>query len=323
MVNSGSGEKMELKIKNLYNNKKGMIFTVLAIVILSVFLLTYTVYSIGENRKSIVKRVETMNNYVFSLEKDFPRQLYISGFRIIFIFEKKIVNTGNPISDIDSSFQELFFNGTLSGQEQELMNGVTYNGIIENLNRKAESVNLAINLTNPEISISQVDPWNILVTLKVDMTIKDYGNLAMWNKTEIIMSKIPIENFEDPMYILNTGGLVTNKINRTIFKPFTSGTNVANLTLHNQYSYYINSSDAPSFLDRLQGNFNPNPNGIESLVNLLGLSAQDIDVEDKSCVDHVYFSSNNPVSHNIQGMAAWFKLDDEHLTLYQVENITL
>ncbi|MEM0465881.1 MAG: hypothetical protein QXW97_04255 [Candidatus Pacearchaeota archaeon] len=312
---------MVIKYK-LYKNKKSMIFTIIAIIILSVFLLTYTVYSIGKDRKSINKRIETMNNYIFSLEKDLPRQLYISGFRIIYIFEKKIIDSGIPINNLNDSFEELFYNGTLYGEPQILMNGVTYSSILNNVNTKAESFNIFINLTNPELKVSQTDPWNVRIDLKVDLFMMDKGNLAIWNKTEYITTFIPIEFFEDPLYVLNTGKRVTNKIRKTIYLPFVNGTDVTNLNLHSQNSMYINSSDSPSFLERLQGKFDANINGIESLVYLPKLSAQGISVDNsKSCIDHIYFSSNNPSSRNIKGMPNWFRIDDDHLEVYNVTGL--
>lgn len=320
MVNTSAGEKMVITIKRKHN-KKAMIFTILAIVILSVFLLTFTVVSIGKDRKSINKRVETMNNYVFSLEKDMPRQLYISGFRIIFIFERKIIESGSPINDVENRFLELFFNGTYNGEYQEIMNGVTYTGIYDDLREKASYINLDINLTEPIVSIGQSDPWNIEIILTTNMIIKDKGNLALWNKTSVTKTKIPISHFEDPMYILNTRGLITNKINKTNYYPFVNGTDIENLSLHNQYSLYINSTDAPSFLDRLIGSYDSDPNGIESLVYLPQLSSQDIGVKSKSIVDHIYFSDENPSTNNIQGMPSWFKIDNDHLELYQVSGL--
>ncbi|MBR9705376.1 hypothetical protein GOV12_08230 [Candidatus Pacearchaeota archaeon] len=304
-------------------NKKGMIFTLVAIVILSIFLLTFVVVSFGNDRKSINKRIETMNNYVYSLEEDLPRQLYISGFRIIFIFERSIVNTGIPINNFNDSFEELFYNGTLYGASESLMNGVTYSSIMDNLFQKASSVNLITNLTNPRVFVTQDDPWNVKVVLNVDIIIQDVGNLAYWNKTWEIVSYIPIENFEDPMYVLNTGGLVTNRINKTSYIPFVNGTDTTNLRLHNENFNYIASTDAPSFLNRLKGEFDANLYGIESLVYLTDLSAQGIPVYDKSCVDHVYFSTNNSNSNNIQNMPGWFKIDDGHLNMYNVSGLVV
>ena len=304
-------------------NKKAVFFTLLAIAILSLFLISYSIYYTSENKKSINKRIETMNNFLFSLEKDLERQAYIAGFRSIFIFEKKITETGSPISDVNSSFQELFFNGTLYGIQEQLMQDVRFSDIQNSLSNRARKINVEISLTEPKVYIIQENPWQIKIKLETQLFAKDRGELAFWNKTEITSAFISIENFEDPLYMINTNGLVTNKINRTNYEPFVSGTNVENLTKHLENSYYINSILAPSFLDRLEGKTNANANGIESLVYLPKLSAQGISIQDKSSVDYIYFSTNNPSANKIQNMPSWFKIDDAHLDIYKAGGLII
>ena len=96
---------------------------------------------------------------------------------------------------------------------------------------------------------------------------------------------------------------------------------VSNLKKHVENSYYINSSLAPGFLNRLQGKLSSNANGIESLVNLQKLSNQGITIKSKSVVDYIYFSENNPVSYPIIGMQNWFRIDEAHLDIYDVRDL--
>ena len=296
-------------------NKKAMFFTILSILLLSLFLLSYTSYSLIQNqRESINKRVTTINNFVFSLEKDLPRQLYISGYRAMFLFEKTIAETGVYISNINSSFNEIFFNGTLSSVEQSLMQGATYPDMVDLLNQRANKINVNVSFSSPQIFITQDSPWEIKVTLISNIFITDLGNLASWNKTQTSVSYIPIQSFDDPIYTINTNSKVINKINKT---PYTSF-NIANLTSHLENSYYIASPLAPSLLDKLEGKTSANENGIESLVYLPKLSAQGITIQDKSAVDYIYFSSNNPSASQVTGMPSWFKLDSPHLSVYGV-----
>ncbi len=315
MVNRGSSEKMEINFKM---DKRGIFFSVLAISLLSLFILSYGVYSVVQERESISKRISSMNNFVFLVEEDLPRQLYISGYRIIFLFEKEITESGDYINDLNSSFEDCFFNGSLNDVEQELMEGVTFDGIVDSLNQKGSKVNVNLSLFNPLIRIYQSDPWNVRLDFTCDLFIYDRGGLALWNRSYSHSVYIPIENFEDPLYVVETGGLVVNEINKTIYSGFVSGEDVFNLTGHVVNSYYVASDLGPSFLDRLQGRFSANPNGIESLVYLPELSSQGVSVKDKSCVDYIYFSENSPSSCNINGMSSWFKLDSAHLSKYEV-----
>ncbi|NCO11107.1 hypothetical protein CO038_01030 [Candidatus Pacearchaeota archaeon CG_4_9_14_0_2_um_filter_39_13] len=297
-------------------NKRGIFFTILVILIFSLFLASFTFYSGIKERKTTQKRVESMNSFLLSVEEDLPRKLFVSGFRSIFILETKIIDSGNYISNPESRMEEMIFNGTLDGESQELMLGATYPEIISSVQERADKINVNLTLGNPVFSVEQEDPWNVKFTLEVDLSMQDKSGLASWSKTETITAYVPVQNFEDPIYVVNTNGLVINKIIRSPYSVFVSGNDYTNLSLHSENSYYIADSDAPSFIDRLQGVISESPNGIESLVNLQELSQKGINVQDKTVVDHIYFSSSNPSSCFVQGMPSWFKLDTSHLEVY-------
>ena len=124
-----------------------------------------------------------------------------------------------------------------------------------------------------------------------------------------INTYISVTNFEDPIYSISTNGLITNSINKT---PYEVPIAIGNLPDHVENSYYIAHSDAPSFLNRLEGNLSDDANGIESLVYLPRLPSPEI----KSCVDYIYFSTDNPATSGVSGMPSWFKLDTPHLSVY-------
>jgi len=313
---------MVLKIKK---NKKAFFFTIGAIFLLTFFLLSFKVFSIHQQVSSVKDRVETLNNFVFSMEKDLPRQVYASGFRIIFLIEKNIVDTGDYIDSVNDSFNEAFFNGSLNGKHQKLMEGVTFSDIINNINLNAEKVNMNLNVSNYSIEVKQDGPWRVNFTLHADFNLSDKGGLVSWNKKESVSTLIKITNFEDPLYVISTGGLVTNKINQTPYENFTEGSDVSNLEDHVKNKYYKESSLAPSFLDRLEGKLTANlqGNGIESLVYLPELFQAGLPIKEKSCVDYIYFSENNPTSHQIQGMPSWFRLDNAHLDMYNASGLVI
>ena len=307
----------------LMKNKKGMLFTLIAIALLSLFLISYTLLHVINTRGSVTRRIGSMNNFVSLVEQDLPRQLYASGFRVIFLFNKRITDTGNYLTDFNSTFAECFFNGTIYGEEQALMLGVRFSEIEDALNEKARNVNVFVNLSNPELWVYQEDPWRIKVVLNTDLHIEDEGNLASWDRNATFEAYIPIDSFEDPLYVVSTNGLVTNKINQTIYSDFVNGTDVSNLKDHVENSYYIASTKAPSFIDRLQGISSADENGIESLVYIPRLNSQGITPKQKTVVDYIYFSSNNPTSYQISGMPSWFRIDNEHLNDYEVQGLLL
>ena len=315
MVNRGASAKMVIR------SKKGIFFTVTVIIILSLFLITYTFYIKFADRSVIQERVSTLNNFIFSTEEDLQRQLYIAGFRALFIIQKEVIEQGSYVSDVNATFQELFFAGTLNGAQQPIMAGATFSDIQTAIQQKAAKVNADIDLLNPVLQIKQTSPWYVDISLIVNFNAQDQGGLVRWNKTEIFTAQVPIEEFEDPLYLINTNGLVTNKIKKTPFTTFVTGQSVTNLNNHTINSYYINSTTSPGYLKRLAGDTAPDLNGIESLVYIPKLSNQGVSTLDKTVVDYIYFSSNNPIKCQISGMPSWFKLDQPHLAAYQATGL--
>ena len=80
---------------------------------------------------------------------------------------------------------------------------------------------------------------------------------------------------------------------------------------------------------RLEGDLNASPQGIESLINLQELIDVGEDIEERSVVDHVYWSNKSVTSYDISNMPTWIKMDSQnnadenmtHLELYEVEGL--
>jgi len=299
-------------------NKKSQIFTVLAILILLLMFVSFEVYSSIRERQAIKTRVSSMESFLNSIEDNLQRQMYISGFRIIFLAESEITAHGAYIN-VNDFFNEAFFNGTVNGaSNQTILYGVTYKDIIDSINKKAEKISVNVSLENSSINISQEDPWNVKFTLTSDFVMKDKRNLAQWQKKQIIIATIPINGFIDPIFIVKTRASVARKINSTIYEGhYADGSDVSNLSVHFSKGMYAANSDAPSFLKRLEGNLNSDIYGIESFVDTTKLPSDLVD-NSKSVVDHEYFSPVGNNGNSVAGMPAWFKLDDSHKTRYGV-----
>lgn len=298
-------------------NRKGIFFTLIVISAISLFLISYTFYKNYSDRSSTHERISTLNTFIFSIEENLERQIFISGFRSLFIMQSESVEQGVYVQNATHSLNELFFNGSYINIEQPIMVGATFSDIQEAIQQKASKVNAQIILTNPQIHLTQTDPWHVDIVLDINLEASDQGNLVSWNKTQTYISKIPIKDFEDPLYLLSTGGVVTNKIQQTPYESFT----VQTLSNHTSSKYYKTNIQAPSYLNRLQGSNSASDFGIESLVYIPQLSNQGITIQDKSVVDYIYFSNNNPVSCRITGMSSWFKIDQAHITDYNLTGL--
>jgi hypothetical protein len=287
-------------------NKRGQLFTVFAIVILGLMFLVAEVSTDVHERTTIKSRISTMNSYIDSFEKNLERQVYIVGYRTIFLAGVDIASTGEYIN-VSEFFSEAFFNGTIRGTPHDFLSGVTYSNITDAINEKSEKMNLNVSLTNPEIEVYQEDPWNIKVKLSTDLVMEDIGGLAKWDKRQEVVATIQISQFEDPLYTIESFSKISRKINQSPYEGnFTSG----NLNDHILSGYYISSPLAPSFLNRMEGNFSADENGIESFVILPELSSQGLQTKTKSHVDFIYFSTDNPTYYTVGGTPSWFRIDN-------------
>jgi len=298
----------------------------IAVFLIILSFLSFEFFAFLQENKSVKTRVATMDSFLGSVEANLERQIYISGFRILFLAESEIVSSGGYITDIDAFFQEAFFNGTVNGiPETSVLPGATYDDLIDSLNDKAIKINVNISLNNSKLYVLQSDPWNLNITLVSDFLMTDKGDLARWEKTQMISTMIPITFFEDPIFTVNSLARISRKINRTIYEGnYVTGSDVSNLNDHVNNGHYAENINAPSFLKRFEGDLSPDPNGIESFANIPELSAQGITTFSKTTIDYIYFSTNDPTHYGVTGMPSWFRIDsnDNHFAKYNVAGLT-
>ncbi|MFH1307525.1 MAG: hypothetical protein ABIH72_01605 [archaeon] len=307
-------------------NSKAQMFTMFAISILILLFVSYSVYTLAQDRKAIKIRVTTMDSFLSSIEQDLERQLYIYGFRSLIIAEDYVSTKGEYIPDVNEFFNLTFYNETVYEKNYtELISGANYPYILSKINKASSKINVEILLTDINISVAQEDPWHVVVIFQANLTMRDKAGLAYWNKTEVIKSYIPIEGFGEPVYIVKTKSFLLDKskINKTLYDGnYNSAGDRSNLTSHVIYGLYAENPDAPSYLQRLEGKISDSsPNGIERLLYIPDLSLyedQGVQVFDgKSVVDHVYFSSGFTGGSQISGTGipagwSWFIIDSNH-----------
>jgi len=325
MGHLSAGEGVDI-MKNLFllKNKRGQIFTLLAIALIVLMFVSIEVYSSIREKQIIKDRVESMDSFLKALEANLERQVSTSGMRIIAMAYSEVSTSAAPIDDIDDFFEEAFFNGTLNGESNNLMIGATNGSIVEEMNEKAAKINVDITLLYTNITIEHHDPWTLKFTMTSDFYMRDVQGLATWNKTQNITSYIGINGrFDDPLYVMRTNGLA-KKINATIYEGYYNDSgDLTNLSLHFNRGYFAANSNAPSFLKRLEGNMSADPNGIESFVDTRLLPSNIVNEYDpastKSVIDYIYFDKTNPTSGSaVSGMPSVFRIDNAHRAKYQL-----
>ena len=314
-------------------NKRGMFFTIIAILLMGLVLFVIATNSLKTySEESFVTRVRlnTMKEFVDDFERDLDRVLYITGFRAILSIEENIITTGAFIEDSESALIEALLNGTINNQDAGLMGNSTLSQWLARVEQRAKPMGITIDAKINKITPLHRDAWHVDLDISIIFNISDNKGTARWEKEHISTVKIPIDGFEDPFYIIFSYGLLSNIITKTNITDFVDdATNdTTNLQMHLNNSYYVESPDAPSFLMRLSGNFSSSPYGIESLVNLNEFIEQGIPVNTRSSVDYIYFSDIEHTANRIKGMSdtgkwSWFRLDTGSLARYECQDLVI
>ncbi|GIU69870.1 MAG: hypothetical protein KatS3mg002_1106 [Candidatus Woesearchaeota archaeon] len=319
---------MKEKINNI-RNKKAIFYMMTVIVLLGIIMLifyTYKSHSIRDKQDSLEIRVRAMNDFITDFNNDIHRSTRISATRSLIALEDYVSTSGRyfrNISEFNDYFREVFYYGTINGTNHSLMEDSSFIDYERKVfaNAKNTGFNFYINVT--KIELYQEDPWNVKVKIDAFVKLNDTSKVAYWEFNNSYITVVPIEGLRDPIYSINTLGRVQNTIRRSNLPFFVNGTDLSNLLSHINTGYYIESNNAPSFLMRFYNNLSSSEQGIESIVNINDLYDQGLTIyNSRPVIDYKYFSGYyNANVCNIQGLPAWFKIQDSDISVYQISGL--
>lgn len=323
-INEDRGMAMSISTR-LYRDRKGftyLLVTSFMIVVILILFFSGNRYKYQDQEESQQVRVRAMNDFVKNLNTDIHRASYISAFRSMLALEDYVTTTGQYLNDINSSFREVFFYGTINSTNSTIMQNSTFNDYLLKVRVLAQSIGISLNMNVTQIHMLQFDPWTIRVYVTINIAATDAKNTASWNINKEYFTEIPIENLRDPLYSKNTLNRVPNTIRRLNTTILVDGTDTTNLQLHANGSYYLASTYAPNFIMRFEGDTDADSNGIESIVDIKALSDQEITVyEDRVKIDYIYFNdiSTDKVC-DVENLSSdmYFVIPSNRVGLYQI-----
>ncbi len=309
-------------------NKKAFVFTITSIIFLTVLMFSMKIthsYSLRDRSLVIGERVRSIDYFISDLEQDIRRGAFIAGFRALLGLQQHITAQGAFLNDTQAAFKEVFINGTIEDEPLSIMNETELVVWIDRMQQEADKLGIIFDYRIDGVRIFHANPWVVTIQLNISMNVTDRQGTATWERTSVIYSLVNITDFEDPLYTVYTGGRVANSIRKTNISDFTDGTDTDNLMYHIDNDLYISSPSAPSYIDRLSGELNASPSGIESIVNLNRFESVQLPLKNKTCVDYIYFSDLEPQSWLINGTYNWLRLDNEsnHLGIYEAGHLII
>lgn len=318
-------------------NKKGVFFTLAAIGLAIIIMLSFNVYNdyrLKDEMEVIEIRVSTMNDFVKDMEDDIGNAIFIAGFRSLLSLEDYMMKYDDFIDNLgtarDAAFDEVFRKGTVTGtsgtEKMGLMGNNTFLNWTDRMKAQANRIGIELDFTinAGDVTISHIDPWIVEVSVDLIINVEDEKGTASWRIDKTYKGRINITGtgkFVDPLYLVKNNGLINNTIRKTTVSDFSG----SNLATHLNNNYYIENSDAPSYLMRFENDLGSSANGIESLANVNEISSAGLGPSGKTAVDYLYFDSgSSTTSCRIEGMEVshpWFYLDylpdpPNHLAFY-------
>ncbi|MFW5746273.1 MAG: hypothetical protein ACOCWQ_01845 [Nanoarchaeota archaeon] len=310
--------------------KRAMFFTFTALVFISLLLfvkIPRTSRYTYQEQQAVINRIQAIDSFIENIKKDADIAMHTAGFRSLIGMIQKIQETGLYIPSVQSRGNEMMKEGTYGGDPIFVMANNTLHNWIEKMGLQAERLGVDLNITIGDIAFFHTDPWEVSLATNMTFYLNDTRNLAEWNFTAEIESAIPIEGYLDPVYIIGTGNLIIRTINISPYAGNFSNASVLNLRSHMQQGLYLSYSEAPNYLMRLEGDLTAagDDTGIESLVYKDDLAAHLPIDEHKTNIDHIYFSSDDPVAYHVGGMATSFALDNQtngNVSRHELYNVT-
>lgn len=320
--------------------KRGIFFTFISLTIMAILILIYTPQAditIQKDTKAERWRIESINNYINDLENGFMITVMKATAQKTLVSLNFYVNkTQSPVRDFDAAFAEIMLNGTIDNVAIDSITGkkIMENSTLSNWTARFietgwDTYNVNTSIALGKVTANQTTPWDVDLIVKISLDVK--SNLAEWKRDNVTLkTSISVEDFYDPLYLMNTGGLYPNRIKISDVE-----FNQWNITLtreHLKNGTYVHwqNSDGPSFIMRFSNTTtNSSCCGIESLVNPNMVNPSD---QAGSYVDYLFwnqtyisqctqvYNATNPAAGNI---GLWdefrfFKLDVDHITKYNI-----
>lgn len=291
-------------LKKIFASKKAMFFTLIAILIVGLLVLTFSTKidpTIKGHLPVVERRITAVNTFVHDIETTYlERMLRIATLSA---FNKLVENQESSASfiqqeEFDSIFQELALNGTLydsaENKHTPILTESNMNAMLQKLSDisknelhvKSKFEPLSLNV----FQNNETGPWNVGINFTINYFVD--GDLAAWNKSTNIITKFKIIGLEDPLYTFNAAKLNNGKDfkNLIINDKVNDNWTIENFALHVRNQAYRYDSKAPSYLLRLIGdNSASGCCGIESMVNLNRMDAEPN--KNATFVDYCYWNN--------------------------------
>jgi len=260
-----------------------------------------------------------------SLDIDLKKALDIYSRRAVGNAVSYIDFNGSPIDNSNLRLKELILNNSIYGKAA-FLNSSIYEWR-DKMVARGKQLGFSVDINFTSVEFVPYDSFNIMLhsVVAANITVQDTHFYRIYNESTVVS----VQDYTDPLYTINTNGLVKNVIKKSPFA-VTNVTYLDNMTLKR---LYISSENGASFFDRLEGRLlasdtykalSPLTIGLESTVYQPDLLSFGITPKTtQTYVDYLYFNNSAITGYPVNDSSiSWLKIDPPHASLYGVSLIT-
>lgn len=193
--------------------KKGVLFSVMAFLLAMPFLVLAIAHSqaISGYGEQIASSIRVRSGFYFlqAIKSDLKRSGEIIGRRTALALINHVIETGEEINNSREGYREMFLNGTLN-EEEIVANFSTIKDWIDEVEVKSERRGFQLNLTFYQFRVDE-DPFELNITLSYLVNLTEASREFSFNKDMKRKAPVSLEGLEDPLFPLNTNGLIGRK----------------------------------------------------------------------------------------------------------------
>jgi len=229
-------------------------------------------------------RINALNNMYESVTRDVEKTLDTITRRAMIVCFNNISREGVPLQQANVTLKELILNGTMNGEQEDIMENATFPYWMQKIEQVALLKGFNITIDNQTIEqtleIKPYDSFNLLVEANMSINITDLQGVAALDRLVQIKSLVSVEGMEDPLYLLNSLGSMSNTITKSHYignytQLLLNGNGGCTVECY-EYGVVTNDSTYPNFQNKIlvvhDANFVANLDSAMAVVSELGIT---------------------------------------------------
>jgi len=192
---------------------KGQVYSLIALMI-ALPLILYMIFSLSVPETERLGKIISDQEYHVgrSIEKDYVNAVSISGRRAALSLANMVTNSGNATNNSVEKMMELMTNGSVDGVPNSIMENNTLGDWRDRILSIHTGFNVGLNYS--DIIVENYNGFNLVAKVNFTINVSDDLNISQINRRVVKEILISVENLEDPLYPLYTGGFVSKTIRR-------------------------------------------------------------------------------------------------------------